>query len=644
MNWRTLLAAVRAEASGERALASVHEIAGFHRVQASPGYDQAARWLEGQLAAAGLEPEIESVASDGRRRHLGQLMPEGWECTHAEATLIGRDGRRRLCDYADVKLSLVLRSEPARGTFPIVGVGDGVEPEHYAGVDVRGAVVFARGAVHRVHQLAVIERGAAGILTDGRRLFPPVRAADTDPDQVAYTSFWWGGDQPRGWGFVISPREGAALRARLASGELLQLEVAIDSRRFPTSIPIVSAVLPGSEAGEVLVVSHLCHPQPSANDNASGAAATLETARVLTRLIESGAWRPRRSVRFLWIPEFTGTYAWLDGDPARAGRIVAALNLDMVGEDQEQCGSSLLIESPPAFVASFAEHVLADIRQAADDTVGSYTGPGRYGLTRMSTVPYAGGSDHAVFSDPGIGVPCPMLIQWPDRYYHSSHDTPDRTDPRSLALAVRCAATFAGTLAAADADDVEAIAAAVARRVRAAVLSALGAAEPDREVARAVLAGDSAIASLARLGRAPQSVAGDRDRFLEFVARETSWRPEPEPDSAGRVPVRRWRAPLHFHRHLIEGYDALPANDRERLRLLDRDTPDAHVVFELTWFLSDGRRDLDAVARAVAIETGSDARAAIESFLGILERLGVVAWPESPQDRWNPTPPAAAAR
>jgi len=65
---------------------------------------------------------------------------------------------------------------------------------------------------------------------------------------------------------------------------------------------------------EVLVVAHLCHPQPSANDNASGAAAALEAARVLQTLIAGGHLPPpRRSIRFLWLPEFTGSQAYLAG-------------------------------------------------------------------------------------------------------------------------------------------------------------------------------------------------------------------------------------------------------------------------------------------------------------------------------------------
>ncbi|MBI3540124.1 MAG: hypothetical protein HY076_07610, partial [Candidatus Eisenbacteria bacterium] len=234
-----LLDHVRAEASGARALESVRALARFHRVQASPGYDDAARWLTGQIEAIGLVPEIETVPGDGRTRCLGHLMPEGWACDRAEATLLDGAGRERLADYGAEKLSLILRSAPARGRYAIIVIEDGTRDEDYRGVDVRGRVVLTRGAVQSVHERAVVERGAAGILYDGRRLVPPVRDAFDDPGALAYTSFWWGEDDPRGWGFVLSPRAGERLRGRIRSGATLELDVAIESRAFPIPIPLV---------------------------------------------------------------------------------------------------------------------------------------------------------------------------------------------------------------------------------------------------------------------------------------------------------------------------------------------------------------------------------------------------------------------
>src|SRR5262249_58296274 len=109
-------------------------------------------------------------------------------------------------------------------------------------------------------------------------------------------------------------------------------------------------------------------------------------------------------------------------------------------------------------------------------------GPARP-MPRMAEVPYSGGSDHALWLDPSAGVPCPMLIQWPDRYYHSDLDTPERCDPRSLALAARAAATYAAFLAGAGADELAWLVDLVARGARRRLLLALDRAERARTCA-----------------------------------------------------------------------------------------------------------------------------------------------------------------
>jgi aminopeptidase YwaD len=621
-----LLQALRDQVSGARALAAVEAVSRFHRVQASPGYDDAASWLAGELEASGLKVALEHAPGDGIARRLGALMPEGWECSQAHATLVDGRARATLCDYARLKLSLILRSAPARGKFPIVVLEDGTEDEHYRGREVRGRIVLTRGAVQRVHQLAVVERGAAGLLFDGRRLLPPVRGPLDDPEAVAYTSFWWHAGEPRGWGFVVSPAAGARLRERLAAGSALELEVEIESRRFPTRIPLLSATLPGASEREVLVLSHLCHPEPSANDNGSGVAAALESARALAALGARPGARPRSlGIRFLWMPELTGTHAWLAGpnppdeglDAARARRTVAALNLDMVGEDQARCGSTLLIEHPPCFAGSFAGELLRRIRERAQDWVTSYSGPGHFSLTRMGEVPYGGGSDHAVLVDPLVGIPCPMLIQWPDRYYHSSHDTPDKCDPASLALAARCAATFAGFLASADAPERAWLAEAVERGSQRRRLDALDHPEPARTAEAEALRARATLASLRRLdagapAAAPSAAAGAAAR------------------SRTTVPVRP-PGPLEMHRHLLAGYAALSREERERFRRFEAAFPGGTLALELAWFACDGRRTVGEIARLVWLETGGPAPVAPErlaEFFGWTARLARSGWSE----------------
>ena len=91
---------------------------------------------------------------------------------------------------------------------------------------------------------------------------------------------------------------------------------------------MVSACIPGVTTEEVAAIAHLCHPQPSANDNASGSGTLIETARVLNTLIQSGELaKPQRTIRFLWVPEMTGTYAYLSANENRIGETVAAINL-----------------------------------------------------------------------------------------------------------------------------------------------------------------------------------------------------------------------------------------------------------------------------------------------------------------------------
>jgi hypothetical protein len=622
---------VRSEASGDLALESVRALVRFHRIQASPGLDQAAEWLATRLSTIGLRPEIDRVPGDGRTRFLGQLMPQGWECDRATAILHGAGGPTPLCDVEAAPLSVIQRSAHTRGRWPLVWVEGGSEERDYANVEVRGRVILTEGDVHRVHQLGVLERGAQGLLAFGRRLAPPVRTAEDELDAINYTSFWWGEHDPRGWGFVVSTRVGRELRASLAAGESLELEAEIESRAFDTSIPLVSAVLPGdgTRSDEILVLSHLCHPQPSANDNASGVAANLETARTLKTLRDSGALPAGpRGIRFLWMPEFTGTYAWLDRRFQTKGSagVSAALNLDMVGEDQEQCGSTLLIERPPHFMGSFAETLLARIRDAAPDWVESFSGPGHFSMMRMAQVPYSGGSDHVVLMDPAIGAPSPMLIQWPDRYYHSSHDTPDRCSPASLALAARCAATWAGFLAGAREPELEWLLEAVAREARVRLIEA---GKERHAVER--MRGDAALASVARFAgddaRTSDAVTAARRAFSEFAEREgdgsTDGRRNRQP---GRTPRRRLGAPLHYQRRLIAGYDQLPLRIREAWRLLENDPGSLATAFDVAWFACDGIRDVEEIALRVRDETGADARPQIEEFFEWTAQLGLSEW------------------
>lgn len=636
--FETLLDHVRQVTRGERALADIVELARFHRIQASPGYDAAADWLERKLADEGLTAERTWVAADGHTRHGGFPMPEGWHCRRGQATLHGAGGPEPLADFDAAPLSIVQRSASARGRWPLVALPPDPDLDR---VDVRGRAVLLSDHAQRAHERLVVARGAAGLVCDGRRLLPPVRTEAHDRDSLAYTSFWWLADRPRGWGVVVSPERGRALRQRLAAGEALEVEVDFDCQRFAGRIPLTTAVIPGELPGEVLVTSHLCHPRPGANDNASGSAATLECARVLHELGSSGRLPgPRRTIRFLWMPEFTGTYAWQALAPGRAAATVAAVNLDMVGERQEDCGSTLRLERAPHFLGSFADELLARVLTAARSAMH---GP----PARVADVAYSGGSDHALWLDPAHGVPCPMLIQWPDRYYHSDFDTPERCDPESLALVVATAATYAGFVAGAGAEETRWLVDQVARGARPRLLAALDADDP-REAAFAERErAERALASIARLaaGRATGDplrralaealpLAADqvegvweseiRDQ-LPPPSRTRDPRAGPVP-GAGRVPVRRVDALLCPMRWLAPGWDRLGEERQQRLLAVEEAMPGGTTALDVAWFACDGTRDLEAIAACVTREGFAVDAARLEEWFELVVALGACDW------------------
>jgi hypothetical protein len=433
------------EISGERALRYVAAIVNHHRIQASPGFRAAAAYCVDVLRSSGLETRVLSFPADPAEHFWSQKSFLEWNCEQAELWLQG-ENRKRLCDYAACPISVLQRaaSTPPEGIDAPVTV---VDNPKQADESVRGKWVLTSGTPDAV-RAAVMPLGAVGIVTDRMTLFPPVRGPHTLPDARQYLSFWLSEGEPSVPGFVLTPAQGQAIRERLAKGEQVRLWGRVRAELYKGSMEVVEGFLPGTMDEEVLLVAHLCHPAPSANDNASGAGTLLEVAKSMARLVGSGLLpRPKRGIRFWLVPEMTGTYAALAANPERPGKTVAALNLDMVGENQELCGSTLIVEhtrlSQPSFTGPLASSLLEDI--AAE--VPNLAGTGKYALFRYTSQPFSGGSDHQILADPSVGIPCPMVIQWPDRFYHTSADTLDKVDPEMLARVGVLSALYLNTIA-----------------------------------------------------------------------------------------------------------------------------------------------------------------------------------------------------
>jgi uncharacterized membrane protein YgcG len=242
----------------------------------------------------------------------------------------------------------------------------------------------------------------------------------------------------------------------------------VKSETFPGEMEVVHATIPGdgSTTQEVIVSGHLYegYIKQGANDDNSGCALTLEVGRTYIRLVQQGLLpKPRRTINFLWVPEISGTNAWLNKHKDIEKRIIADLNFDMEGLGLAKGGSFWTLHRTPDSFPTY----LNDIAQSTLEFIGNlnrerlrYRANGyRFTLPVISpngsrdpfyflVEKYYGSSDHATYMQHGI--PAIIYSTWPDPWYHSSGDTPDKLDPTQFKRAAVVATADMTVLATAD--------------------------------------------------------------------------------------------------------------------------------------------------------------------------------------------------
>jgi len=668
-----LITTLSREFSGVAAKDYVAHIIRHHRIRNSPGFRDAAQYVLGALAQAGVAAEIISLPMQDGLRYWGQTGFQGWEAVAATLDLVQpAEAQTRLCDYRESKFALIQRSGPtAPVEAEVVVLDDGTELSEYAGLDLAGKLVLTRGEVGRVRELAVERYGALGLLFDGMKDWLPVRQPLDLPDARQYTQFSWRGSEKRCFGFVLSPRQGAALRqlvqTRAREGQAsVKVRAAVQSRFQDGATEIVSARIPGETDEEILVVAHLCHPEPSANDNASGCGAALEAARALQALIDAGKLaRPRRTIHFLWLSEISGTYAYLATHPERLPRMIAGLNLDMVGEDQDQCGSVWLVEYPPEAMSSFAGDLMARVQEELAGDLKNLAGNESYAFFRYGVSRFSGGSDHIVLSDPSVGIPTPMLIQWPDRFYHTSEDTLDKVSPAMLAKVGIGTSAYAYFLAQAGAPQAQWLAqemltryrGVAARRVQDVITAAMSAAQGE-ELAQSVaeLAKKAAywadrereaLSTLRRLdpaadgwlGKAQtvaaQALQAEVTRAEDAIAERAralgldklpavpASPPDAWEEQAARiVPTRKFPGPIPVAEYLHR----LPFERREEIRAWQERHKVGREMSLLALYWADGKRNLLEIAHLVAMESGRRDTEFLVGYFRLLRELDLLSF------------------
>ena len=434
------------EVSGEIQLNNEKLLAAFNHNRPAEEYEKV--FYESKCI---LEKLKEYEIEDAEIEEVNNLFPGGktWDAESAELWMMEPQKSKLTC-LEDVPACLCSGSQTIDVTAELVYVGPGSQRKYYEAKDVKDKIVLVAGSPAMAHNIAVYQLGAKGVVAYSSS------HPEHDPDQVGWNSIagFFGPPAPEGkkptFGFMVSTRMGENLRRMLERGAKVVLHAKCKTTYYPTRNEIVWALIKGSERPqeELIFTAHLFEgiAKQGANDNISGSVSLLETSRVINKLIKEGKISPpKRSIRFLWIDEFIGTLGYIQKHPEILKKWFANINEDMVGEALRKNFASFHLYTTPYSIPSYLNDVLANFIEYVGETnrdniinrpvkfvkpILSPTGskdPFYYNIEK-----FYGASDHMVFVDGGIGIPAVMLIAWPDMWYHTDGDRPDKSDSTQL--------------------------------------------------------------------------------------------------------------------------------------------------------------------------------------------------------------------
>ncbi|UCD45111.1 MAG: DUF4910 domain-containing protein, partial [Candidatus Bathyarchaeota archaeon] len=381
------------ELSGKIAKDHAVEISKFHRIQASPGFRDASIHVQDELRKVGLEKaSIEKFPADGMTKYWTYDAIISWWAEHGEIRMVEPE-TELLGRLDELPVSLATHSKSCDVTAEVVDVGVGDKDEDYEGKDLDGKIAIVSGMA-RVTHLKAVEHGALGTIHH-----PPWNRAAEYPDLVQYNGIWPNQEtrEKTTFGFAISDRQYQKIRGLLEAGKKVVVSCKTDGRLYDGFMDVLSAEITGTERPEeeIVLIAHLCHPKTCTNDNGSGSAVLIEVARSIVSLVKSRKISPpKRTIRFLWVPEINGTVAWMHGHRDMLKDILVSINLDMVGEHPVTVGWPLHFVSAPDSTPSYINPLFIGLlEEVKDDPRGVALEGWRYGLN-YRIKPYMGGSDH----------------------------------------------------------------------------------------------------------------------------------------------------------------------------------------------------------------------------------------------------------
>jgi aminopeptidase YwaD len=452
---RTLLSqqqmtAIINEVSGERAMHHVLELVPYQFVRPPSEYQGHFR-------------ESEVMAKFAKEYGFSNVAIEDYPTGQTYQPVVGElwttaPKSVKIYDIHDIPESLASTNANGDISGELVSVGQGTAQE-VGSKDVKGKFVLslAPNGLGGVYNRAVAA-GAIGVVG-----ISAIGAGDRATDYANAIVWTTVNVQPNTAAWALSPKAARELETMLNRGQKVTIRSITKSEQVPNKQEIVHAEIPGdgSTTQEVAIGGHLfeSYIKQGANDDNSGCALTLEIGRAYLKLIADGKLpRPKRTINFQWVQEISGTNAWFNAHPDKQKVIIGDLNFDMEAIRLTQSRSYWVLQRTPdtfpSYINDIAQSMMEYIADISRERV-RYRGAG-YGASQPVESPngstdafyikidkHYGASDHVTYMQHGI--PAVMFITWPDMWYHSSQDTPDKQDPTQYK---RAAAVGTGALAA----------------------------------------------------------------------------------------------------------------------------------------------------------------------------------------------------
>ncbi len=446
---QTEMTSIINEVSGDRAMNSVLELVPYQRVRPPSEYGGPLR--ESQYL---LEKAKEYGFTNVRVESFGPTT-KLWQPTQGELWMT-TPKNIKLLDIHDIALALASLNANGDYTAELIDVGAGTAAD-FEGKNVSGKFVLTSGSTNAVYNLAA-DRGARGVL--GISAISPQRATDYPTQIVSQTV----NARPNTVAWHVTPAIRNDLIAFMQRGAPITIRSITKSTQVDYTPEYVHAEIAGdgSTAQEVAISGHVYEGtiKQGANDDNSGSALILEIGRAYIKLIREGKLpAPKRTINFQWVPEISGTNAYLNKYPEKAKNIIGTLNFDMEAIRLSQSRSYWVLQRTPDTFPSYLNDIgqsmmeyIADISRERVRFRRSITGyaptqpveaiHGSKDAFYIKIDKHYGASDHVTYMQHGI--PAVMFITWPDMWYHSSEDTPDKQDPTQYK---RAAAVGLGSLA-----------------------------------------------------------------------------------------------------------------------------------------------------------------------------------------------------